>query len=83
MCFSRGKHALQGIARRSHAVALPFLNRRSRLKVHKCYLLREPCVFGDMFSLPFVKGSNEGLPDEPAIPLFEQFRDLLWALYAV
>ena len=55
-------------------------------KVHKCYLLREPCVFGDMFSLPFVKGSNEGLPEEPAIPLSdtaEQFRDLLWALYAV
>jgi hypothetical protein len=39
-----------------------------------------------MFSLPFVKGSNEGLPEEPAIPLSdtaEQFRDLLWALYAV
>lgn len=54
-------------------------------KVHKCYLIREPCAFADMFSLPFVKESQS---DDPirAIPLSdtaEQFRDLLWALYAV
>ncbi|KAF9485785.1 hypothetical protein BDN70DRAFT_458207 [Pholiota conissans] len=49
-------------------------------KVHKCYLLREPSTFQDMLSLPFV----EGAADIP-IPLYdtaEQFRDLLWALYA-
>lgn len=41
-----------------------------------------------MFSLPFVKGRDESQSDDPtrAIPLSdtaEQFRDLLWALYAV
>jgi len=47
--------------------------------------MREPCAFRDMFSLPFIQGSNEGDGDERAIPLSdtaEQFRDLMWALYA-
>ncbi|KAJ3504902.1 hypothetical protein NLJ89_g7701 [Agrocybe chaxingu] len=55
-------------------------------KVHKCYLLREPSAFGDMFSLPFIYDGNEGQSDEAAIPLSdtaEQFRDLLWVLYAM
>ena len=56
------------------------------IEVHRCYLLREPSAFGDMFSLPAVQGSCEGRSDEAPVPLFdtvEQFRDLLWALYAM
>ncbi|KAF8810212.1 hypothetical protein BYT27DRAFT_6494585 [Phlegmacium glaucopus] len=55
-------------------------------KVHRCYLLREPSAFGDMFSFPAVQGSCEGRSDDAPIPLFdtvEQFRDLLWVLYAI
>ncbi|KDR82930.1 hypothetical protein GALMADRAFT_134458 [Galerina marginata CBS 339.88] len=54
-------------------------------KVHKCYLLREPSAFGDMFSLPAIPGNREGLSDDAAVTLSdtaEQFQDLLWALYA-
>ncbi|KAF9525496.1 hypothetical protein CPB83DRAFT_772029 [Crepidotus variabilis] len=54
-------------------------------KVHKCYIVREPCAFEDMFSFPYVGERVEGQCDEAAIPLSdtaEQFRDLLWALYA-
>ena len=56
------------------------------IKVHRCYLLREPSAFGDIFSLPGVQGSCEGKSDDAPIPLFdtaEQFRDLLWVLYAL
>ena len=56
------------------------------IKVHRCYLLREPSAFGDMFSFPSVQGSCEGSSDNVAISLFdtaEQFRDLLWVLYAM
>ncbi|KAF8157976.1 hypothetical protein B0H34DRAFT_706993 [Crassisporium funariophilum] len=55
-------------------------------KVHRCYLQREPSAFGDMFSLPKIQGNNEGSSDEVAIPLYDtvqQFRDLLWVLYAI
>ncbi|KAH9480688.1 hypothetical protein JR316_0007288 [Psilocybe cubensis] len=55
-------------------------------KVHKCYLLREPSAFGDMFSLPNIPGIREGTSDEVAIPLWDtaqQFEDLLWVLYAI
>ncbi|KAF9031445.1 hypothetical protein BJ165DRAFT_1358257 [Panaeolus papilionaceus] len=54
-------------------------------KVHKCYLLREPSTFSDLLSLPCIQGSSEGLCDEWPITLSdtaEQFRDLLWVLYA-
>ncbi|PPQ68377.1 hypothetical protein CVT24_004797 [Panaeolus cyanescens] len=54
-------------------------------KVHKCYLLREPSIFSDLLSLPCIQGSKEGLCDEWPITLSdtaEQFRDLLWVLYA-
>jgi len=55
-------------------------------QVHRCYLLREPSAFGDMFSLPVIEGSKEGLSDDAPIPLSdtaEQFQDLLWVLYAL
>ncbi|PPQ78735.1 hypothetical protein CVT25_010738 [Psilocybe cyanescens] len=55
-------------------------------QVHKCYLLREPSAFGDMFSLPISPGVREGTSDDAPIPLFdtvEQFEDLLWVLYAI
>lgn len=55
-------------------------------KVHKCYLLREPSAFGDMFSLPVIEGNKEGLSDDAPIPLSdtaEQFQDLLWVLHAI
>ena len=54
--------------------------------MHKCYLLREPSAFGDMFSLPVIEGNKEGLSDDAPIPLSdtaEQFQDLLWVLYAM
>jgi len=56
------------------------------IQVHKCYLLREPSAFGDMFSLPVIEGNKEGLLDDAPIPLSdtaEQFQDLLWVLYAM
>lgn len=43
--------------------------------------MREPSAFADMFTLPFIGH----LPDTSPIPLFDtadEFRDLLWALYA-
>ncbi|KJA23295.1 hypothetical protein HYPSUDRAFT_40127 [Hypholoma sublateritium FD-334 SS-4] len=51
-------------------------------RVHKCYLLREPSAFGDMFALPLVGQ----IPGASPIPLYDtavEFRDLLWALYAL
>lgn len=58
-----------------------------RLQVHKCYLMREPCAFGDLFSLPSVPGAQvEGLTDDAPVPLSdsaEEFRGLLWGLYAL
>ncbi|KAF5315189.1 hypothetical protein D9619_006937 [Psilocybe cf. subviscida] len=56
-------------------------------RVHKCYLMREPCAFGDLFSLPSVPGGFvEGHTDDTPVSLSdsaEEFRDLLWALYAL
>ncbi|TFK34739.1 hypothetical protein BDQ12DRAFT_689102 [Crucibulum laeve] len=55
-------------------------------RVHRCFLLREPSAFGDMFSLPYFANNFEGTSDESPIPLSdtaEKFRDLLWALYAL
>ncbi|KAF4617362.1 hypothetical protein D9613_006153 [Agrocybe pediades] len=55
-------------------------------KVHKCFLVRESSAFDDMLRLPTIPGNYEGMSDDAAIPLSDrvaEFRDLLWALYAV
>lgn len=51
-------------------------------QVHKCYLLREPSAFGDMFALPLV-GELPGASPIPLYDTVDEFRDLLWALYAL
>ncbi|KIJ96771.1 hypothetical protein K443DRAFT_106741 [Laccaria amethystina LaAM-08-1] len=54
-------------------------------KVHRCFLLREPSAFVDMFSLPQLD-EVEGGSDKNSIVLTdtaEQFRDFLWVLYAL
>ncbi|CAA7262903.1 unnamed protein product [Cyclocybe aegerita] len=88
------RHAAQGVLKRdrefykddSESGFCVFRVEDTLFKVHKCYLLREPSAFGDMFGLPFISNGNEGQSDEAAIPLSdtaEQFRDLLWVLYAI
>ena len=54
-------------------------------QVHRCFLLREPSAFRDLFYLPRRGEHMEGLTEDHPIPLSdsaEQFRDLMWALYA-
>ncbi|KAF8625906.1 hypothetical protein AX17_006632 [Amanita inopinata Kibby_2008] len=55
-------------------------------RVHRFFLTREPSAFEDMLSFPQKRFSNNGTCDENPIVLsdkVEQFRDLLWALYAL
>lgn len=55
-------------------------------KVHRCFLLREPSAFVDMFSMPQLDEAVEGRSDNSSIVLtdtVEQFRDFLWVLYAL
>lgn len=62
-----------------------FLVENTLFRVHRCYLIREPSVFADMFRMPQPLETLDGRSDENAIYLSDtaaQFRDLLWALYA-
>lgn len=62
-----------------------FLLENTLFRVHRCYLIREPSVFADMFRMPQPLETLDGRSDENAIYLSDtaaQFRDLLWALYA-
>lgn len=77
LCFSCWEHVVQG-----SLIYYSFIFRWTQwYQIHKCYLLREPSAFGDMLSLPFIDETSHTTP----ILLYdtaEQFRDLVWALYA-
>ncbi|KAF9449117.1 hypothetical protein P691DRAFT_584774 [Macrolepiota fuliginosa MF-IS2] len=63
---------------------LVFLVENTLFKVHRCLLLREPSAFTDMFAFPNLC-TEEGRVDAFPVELsdtVEQFRDLLWILYA-
>ncbi|KAF8630486.1 hypothetical protein AX15_002881 [Amanita polypyramis BW_CC] len=54
-------------------------------RVHRFFLMREPSAFEDMLRYPQKRFSDNGASDDNPVVLSdraEQFRDLLWALYA-
>ncbi|KAM6494474.1 hypothetical protein JOM56_010835 [Amanita muscaria] len=54
-------------------------------RVHRFFLMREPSAFEDMLRFPSRRYNNNGSSDDNPVILSdreEQFRDLLWALYA-
>jgi hypothetical protein len=54
-------------------------------RVHRFFLMREPSALEDMLRFPEKSFNNHGSSDDNPIVLSdtaEQFRDLLWALYA-
>lgn len=57
------------------------------VQVHRTVLMRDESTFGDLLSLPTFDNSFEGLCDEQPIVLqgdtAEEFRCLLWGLYAL
>lgn len=62
-----------------------FLVEDTLFRVHRCYLVREPSVFADMLTLPQSTERRAEGNQDATIHLFDaadQFRDLLWALYA-
>ena len=79
MYFSCREHAIQGAF---IIFVIPLSVANGIRQVHKCYLLRESSAFGDMFALPLVGQLSATSP----IHLYDtadEFRDLLWALYAL
>ncbi|KAG5646902.1 hypothetical protein DXG03_001978 [Asterophora parasitica] len=61
-----------------------FLVENTLFNVHQVILSREPSAFDDMLCLPRPVDSTEGSEETPVFltDTVEQFRDLLWALYA-
>jgi hypothetical protein len=55
-------------------------------KVHRFFLMREPSTLEDILRYPHKRYSNYGMSDDNPVVLpdrVDQFRDLLWALYAL
>ncbi|KAK2465419.1 hypothetical protein APHAL10511_002773 [Amanita phalloides] len=55
-------------------------------KVHRFFLMREPSALEDMLRYPQKRYNNHGTSDDNPVVLpdrVDQFRDLLWALYAL